>query len=166
MRLYAMQHLGIQRSIGHLPNGALATATHKMFTKIANQPKEETSGYALEVLTNWNGETAAQDPDVIRLALATAADTSRPNDVRISALFAAGQASLELARQLAADSTQPIHLRKTAAACLGEFGNESDLAILRGLSNESSRLAQAAEPAHQKIRQRLDNPKNPKLISY
>jgi hypothetical protein len=166
MRLYAMQHLGIQRRIGHLPDGALATATHKMFTKIANQPREETSGYALEVLTNWNGENATQDPNIIRLALATAADTSRPNDVRISALLAAGKASLELARQLAADSTQPIHLRKTAAACLGEYGDESDLVILRKLSGESSRLAQAADPANQNIRQRLTNPKTPKLISY
>jgi hypothetical protein len=166
MRLYAMQHLGIQRRIGHLPDGALATVAHKMFTKIANQAKEETSGYALELLTNWNGETVSQDPDVIRLALATAADPSRPNDVRISALFAAGNASLELARQLAADSTQPIHLRKTAAACLGEYGNESDLVILWKLSSESSRLAQAADPAHQNIRQRLANPRTPKLISY
>ncbi|MES2982263.1 MAG: hypothetical protein V4727_08115 [Verrucomicrobiota bacterium] len=166
MRLYAMQHLNMQRRIGHLPDGALATETLKMFTENARQPKEETSGYALQVLTNWNGETATQDPDVIRLALATAADLTRPNDVRVSALFAAGKASLELARQLAADSAQPIHLRKTAVACLGDYGNESDLVILQKLSSESSRLAQAADPAHQNIRHRLTNPQTPKLISY
>jgi hypothetical protein len=166
MRLYAMQHLGTQRRIGHLPDSPLATEIYTALNELAGQPNEESSGTALDLLTTWHGENSTITPTLVSLALSTAADAKRPTDVRVSALFAAGAASLDLARQLAADPTQPVLLRKSSLACIGEYGNEADIVMMRTFRDQSSRLAQAAEPAIAQLRKRQQPMSKPKRTPY
>jgi len=166
MRLYALQHLGMQRRVGHL-TGALADEIHVMLETLAQEPAEEVSGTAIQVLASWDGaDDAEQDPATLQLALATAADTSRSVDIRVTAIHAAGSASLPLARKLAVDAAQPVMLRKASIARIGQHGDVQDLASLTALAGESTRLAQAAEPAQAAIRNRLDHPSAPKPVPY
>jgi hypothetical protein len=165
MRLYALQHLNAQRHIGHLPDGPLADEIHAMLQEIARSSEEECSGYAIQVLVTWQGGTTI-DPSLQQLALATAADASRPVDVRVTAIHAAGPASLPLARTLATQAAEHVLLRKAAIALIGAHGTDEDFPSLETLRRESSRLAQAAEPALLAIRGRLANPDSPAPLPF
>jgi len=165
MRLYALQHLNAQRRIGHLPDGRLSDEVHSTLFKIAHAKEEQCSGYAIQVLVSWHGGEDS-DPSLQQLALATAADTARPVDIRVTAIHAAGSASLPLARTLATQSDEHVMLRKAAIARIGEHGTEADFPSLETLRRESSRLAQAAEPALLAIRHRLANPNAPAPLPF
>ena len=165
MRLYALQHLEVQRTNGRL-TGPLADEVHAILLQIAAAPDGQEAGLAIRFLAEWNGTDSPAQPDVISQALALAAADSRAVDVRVTALHAAGPAALPLARTLAADGGQPILLRKAAIACIGHHGSESDTADLRKLSAESSRLAQAADPAVHSIRHRTSRPNAPALVPF
>lgn len=154
MRLYAMQHLGIQRRIGQL-EGLLADEIEATLHTLATRKDGEESGYALDMLTTWNDAQALpSSPAIQELALSIAADPARSLDVRVSALHASGPSSLELARKLALDTAAPMPLRKAAIARIGHHGSAQDLAALAELQKQNSRLAQAAEPAQLSIRNR------------
>lgn len=165
MRLYAMQHLNAQRRVGHLPDGPLADEVHASLRKIAHGSEEECSGYAIQVLISWDGGEES-DPSLQQLALATAADTARPVDIRVTALHAAGPASLALARTLATRTEEHVMLRKAAIARIGELGTEADFPSLETLLRENSRIAQATEPALLAIRSRIANPDKPRPLPY
>lgn len=157
MRLYALQHLGIQRRVGQL-HGPLADEILSTLQTLARRKDGEESGYALDMLATWNdAEMAPATPAVQELALAIASDPGRSLDVRVSALHASGSSSLELARKLALDTTAPMPLRKAAIARIGHHGSAQDLVVLAELKKHSSRLAQAAEPAQVAIRSRNHN---------
>jgi hypothetical protein len=165
MRLYAIQHLGVQRSAGNL-TGALADEIHTMLGQIAAAPDGQESGAAVRLLAEWDGGETPVNPDVILQALEIAADDSRPVDVRVTALHAAGQDALPLARKLAGETGQHALVRKAAIASIGRHGDEADTAALRDLSAESSRLAQAAKPALLSIRRRAANPGAPAPVPF
>jgi len=165
MRLYALQHLEVQRTSGHL-TGPLAEEVRAIFLHIAAMPDGQESGLAVRFLAEWDGNHSPADPDVIAQALALAASDSRAVDVRVTALHAAGPAALPLARTLATDVKQPMLVRKAAIACIGHHGGQSDAADLQKLSAESSRLAQAADPALQTIQHRAANPDTPAPIPF
>jgi hypothetical protein len=158
MRLYAIQHLSIQRRIGHL-TGILADEVRATLETLAREPGEEVSGGAILLLASWDGaDDEGNDASVQQLALATAADRDRPVDIRVTAIHAAGPASLPLSRTLASDSASPVLLRKAAIAGIGRYGSAEDLDMLAELKAESSRIAQAAGPARETIQARLSNP--------
>jgi hypothetical protein len=165
MRLYAIQHLGVQRSAGNL-TGALADEIHAMLGQIAAAPDGQESGAAVRLLAEWDGDETPVNPDVISQALDIAADDSRPVDVRVTALHAAGQDALPLARKLAGETDQHALVRKAAIASIGRHGGETDTEALRKLSAESSRLAQAAGPALLSIRKRIANPGAPAPVPF
>lgn len=165
MRLYALQHLEVQHLAGRL-TAPRAREIHTMLLQIAATPDGQEAGLAIRLLAQWDGAGPAIDPDVAIQAITLAADTSRALDARVTALHAAGPAGLALARELASDDTQPTLLRKASIALIGTHGSESDLAQLQKLSAESSRLAQAAEPATRTIRQRSATPHAPALIPF
>lgn len=166
MRLYALQHLGMQRQIGHL-TGVLADEIHAMLESLARKPGEEVAGTAIQILASWNGsENSKPDLSIQQLALATAADPSRSVDIRVTAIHAAGSASLPLARTIASDSTQPVMLRKAAISRIGDHGDTQDISELTALRGESIRIAQAAEPAIKAIQFRLDHPNAPEPTPY
>lgn len=165
LRLYALQHLNAQRHLGHLPDGPLANEIHAMLEDIARSSDEECTGYAIQALVTWHGGTAL-DPSLQQLALATAADVSRPVDVRVTAIHAAGPASLALARALATQATEHVLLRKAAIALIGAHGSDEDFPSLETLRQENSRLAQAAAPALHAIRSRLAQPDSPAPIPF
>jgi hypothetical protein len=167
MRLYALQHLGAQRRAGQLADGPLSEKVRTSLLELAKSREEEVSGYAIDLLTSWDGGGDGEpEPSIRDLALATAADTSRPVDIRVTALHAAGSASLPLARALAARSDEHVMLRKAAIARIGEHGTAGDLASLETLRAESSRLAQAATPALAKLQKRQHSTAEPDLAPY
>lgn len=157
MRLYALQHLGVQRSIGHL-TGPVADEVRASLHTLAAQPGCSVAGTALTNLTLWDGPETAPDPALVALALKLAEDPACEVDVRVSALHTAGAASLPLARRLAPDTTQPMQLRKAAIARIGQHGVVADRAALETLIAENYRIAQAAEPALRTLEHRLSNP--------
>jgi hypothetical protein len=152
MRLYALQHIDLQRSSGNLTS-AIAEEVQTTLLELAQASESEVAGSALVALVNWNGPESAPSEKLIQLANQLAADTARPVDIRVTAIHAVGHHTLELARTLATDLTQPVLVRKAAIACIGKHGSESDTAALQQLAQENFRIAQAAEPALQSIRQ-------------
>ena len=157
MRLYALQHIGVQRGQGRL-KGKIADRIYTLLEGQAGQADPEVAGTAIQLLVGWNRDQATADPDDIARAIGIANDTSLPTDVRITALHAAEAHALESARVLAADPSQPVLLRKAAIALIGQHGSENDIARLEIYARENFRLAQAAEPARTTIRRRLTNP--------
>jgi hypothetical protein len=157
MRLYALQHIGLQRSAGRL-TGELADGIEADLRVLAAAPDGEVAGTAIALLAEWGGENVPADIGILAHAVEIAADDSRPVDVRVTALHAAAAQALPLARKLAGNSKQPVLLRKAAIGCIGIYGGETDFPALETLSGESSRLAQAADPAMNSIRRRLSNP--------
>lgn len=165
MRLYAIQHLGLQRQEGRL-SGALAEEIQATLHKFATGPDSEVAGSAVALLAVWDGPASPSDPAVLTQAVKIAADATRPVDVRVTALHAGGPEALELARELAVDATQPVILRKSAIACIGTYGSAEDFTQLEALGSENFRLAQASQPALRKIRDRLANPNPPALVPF
>ncbi len=166
IRLYAMQHLGMQRSIGHL-TGELADEIHSLMETLAKKSGEEVSGTAIQVLASWDGaDNAENDPSTRQIALATASDSNRPVDIRVTAIHAAGSSVLPLARDLARNPSESVMLRKAAISQIGQHGDMQDVITLNTLAGESSRLAQAAEPALAEIRKRLSGKITAEPIPY
>jgi len=165
MRLYALQHIGSQRSAGSL-TGALADEIRATLETFAADPGGDLSGLAVALLVAWNEPETETDTASLELALATAADRARPPDVRVAALHAAGTASLPLARTVSTDTSEPVILRKAAISRLGCHGDAGDLAVLENLRRESGRLDQAVDPALVSLRSRLANPAAPQPIPY
>ena len=157
MRLYALQHIDIQRSVGNL-TGPHADKTYEILEQLAKESDGKVAGSALVALTNWDGPKVPPSEKLVKLALQLAADTNRTVDVRITAIHAVGNGALELARTLATDLTQPVMIRKASIACIGKYGTESDTASLKQLAKENFRIAQAAEPALAAITNRIANP--------
>ncbi|QTN31239.1 hypothetical protein HZ994_02465 [Akkermansiaceae bacterium] len=155
MRLYALQHLNLQRRTGRLPDGALAD---EVLAAVRGMSSDNgVAGYVIEILATWDGgEDAEPTPEILRIALSTAADPSFPTDVRVTAIHAAGSASVPLARTIATDAGEHTMLRKAAIALIGRYGSPADLGFLETIRSESARLAQAAEPAIARLRERPD----------
>ena len=165
MRLYALQHIGVQRSAGHL-TGTLADEIHATLVAFANDTESDVSGTAIALLADWDGVEGDPPEAIQAIAAATAADRSRPVDVRVSAIHAAGPASLEVARTIAPDVTEPVILRKAAIARIGRHGGEGDLTALGELQSENTRIAQATTPARQSIQDRVAGRTRPDPIPY
>jgi hypothetical protein len=163
MRLYALQHIGTQRSAGRL-SGTMADDIHTTLETIANKPEGALSGLAVALLLAWDGNES--DPAHLKTALAAASDRARPADVRVTSLYAAGSASLPLARTVSGDTAEPTILRKAAISRLGAHGEASDLALLEKLRGESGRLDQAVLPALASLRSRLADPNAPHPVPY
>ena len=157
MRLYALQHIDLQRSIGNL-TGPMAEEVHSNLHQLAQAADSEVAGSALVVLVNWDGRDSKPSEKIIALANQLAGDNTRTTDIRVTAIHAVGEHTLALARTLATDLTQPIQVRKAAIACIGQHGSEADTATLNQLAKENFRIAQAAEPALKTIRHRTANP--------
>jgi hypothetical protein len=156
MRLYALQHIGLQRADGRL-TGSLAEEIHTSLREFTTGSNGDVAGSAVTLLAEWDGSNTAA-PDVLDEASKIAADSGRPVDVRLSAFHAAGSRALPLARELAIDIKEPVILRKSAISCIGRYGVEADTAVLSDLAAENARLAQAAQPALLSIRRRSANP--------
>ena len=165
MRLYALQHLEVQRNQGRL-TGALADETRVMLKHHAFDEQSEVAGIALANLLTWDGPNSSASTDLIELALQITEDSHRPADVRVTALHAIGEHALELSRRLASDAQQVTHVRKAAIACIGQHGNQADVQTLQALSKENFRIAQAAKPALAAIRHRATKPAPRKLIEF
>ena len=153
MRLYALQHIELQRSVGHL-TGPLAEEIRGTLKTLAYDPQSEVAGTALVNLTLWEGKETPPSQDLINLALELAADTQRTDDIRVTALHSVHEHSLELSRKLATDLKQSVHVRKAAIAWMGKYGSEADADTLRELAQENFRIAQAAKPALEAINSR------------
>jgi len=165
LRLYALQHIGLERG-SHRIKGELAEEIHHTLSNLAAEPDGEVAGLAVALLTAWNGNDASipVDEKDLQVALDIAADPKRSPDNRVTAIHAAGPASLPLARRIAGDSSEPIFVRKAAVARIGFHGDATDFGLLEKLRGENSRLAQAAEPALRSVRDRLAHPSAPQLI--
>lgn len=157
MRLYAVQHIELQRSNGNL-KGFIADEILTTLQQLAQTTDSEVAGSALVALVNWDGPSTQPSHKLIVLANQLAGDTARSVDIRVTAIHAVGHHTLALARTLATDLSQPVQVRKAAISCIGKHGSESDTTALQQLANENSRIAQAAEPALKTIRQRTANP--------
>lgn len=151
MRLYAVQHLALQRSIGNL-TGEAADESLGLLQQLIQNTDSEVAGSALVALVNWEGLESKPSEKLIVLANQLAGDSTRTVDIRVTAIHAVGEHTLSLARKLATDLAQPVQVRKAAIACIGQHGTESDTATLQQLAQENFRIAQAAEPALKNIR--------------
>ena len=163
MRLYALQHIELQRSVGHLV-GPMADEIRATLIELAYDPQSEVAGTALVNLTLWDGEETKPSQDLIDLALEIAADTQRTDDIRVTALHAIKEHSLQLSRKLATDLEQSVHVRKAAIGWMGQYGSESDTEALQKLAQENFRIAQAANPALEAIRNRKNGKPTRTLI--
>lgn len=165
MRLYALQHLGLRYAACESPEQERIRA---LVRAILADPQSPVAGTALVLSRLW--ETPDQPGEIPSLesARVIAADPARPVDVRVAALHVAGDdpGVLPLARRLAADSAQPVILRKSALNLIGRHGAAEDLALLRRCGDESSRLAQAGEPAARSLEDRLAGRPMPILRPY
>lgn len=165
MRLYALQHIDAQRSIGKL-SGAMAEEARAILWEIASDPRSKVSGTALIALIRWDGPDQTPEQTLLDLAVQLVADPERPVDIRVTALHASGERSLPLARQLASETNHPIHLCKATIANIGKYGNQSDIAVLEELERENFRIAQAVTPAMKGIRHRALNHRPRQLIPF
>ena len=164
LRLYALQHLDLQRSSGRLPD-AMADQVVAALTTMAQDGSSPVAGTALVNLTTWEGRDTQPGQSLVDLALEIAADSSRADGIRVTALHSIDEHSLPLARDLAPDTKQPVHVRKAAIALIGEHGAETDVALLKQLADENFRIAQAAKPALEAIRVRGEQAEPRTLIS-
>ncbi len=163
MRLYALQHIRTLRSAGSL-SGSLAGEIRATLETMAGDAGGALSGLAVAILVDWDENQS--DPAELRRALAIASDRSRPADVRVAALHAAGESVMALARGVSRDTAEPLILRKAAVSRLGNHGGADDLEILETLRGESGRLDQAVRPAIDTLRSRLSDPTAPKPQPY
>jgi hypothetical protein len=164
LRLYALQHLGIQREHGRL-TGSLAEKVHATLLALAHEKNGPCAGKAISLLAIWDG-TATDPADTRATAARIASDSKRPVDVRVDAIHAAEAQGLEAARLIAADTTAPVILRKAAIARIGDHGDSSDLDSLDQLTRENHRIAQAAAPALAHLRHRLATPAVPAPLPF
>lgn len=164
MRLYALQHIGLQRGQGHLVD-ELAQQVRTTLQKLAYDEESVVAGTALVNLIACDGSETESSEELIQLALKLAADPKRSDDIRVTALHSIGQQSLQLSRDLAVDTSQPIHVRKAAIAWIGKHGSEADTEVLQQLARENFRVAQAAGPALDAIRHRAKKTEPRTLIS-
>ena len=162
MRLYALQHIRTQRNAGRLA-GDEAGAIHATLQQLADDAAGRLAGLAVTLLIEWDG---GGDARPVETALATAADRERAADVRVSALHAAGEEALGLARTISADSGEPVILRKAAIARMGSDGGSADVPALESLLRINARLDQAVVPALARLRERLENPHTPQPVPY
>lgn len=165
MRLYALQHIGMQRSADRL-TGTLADQARDLLLRQSGEADTEVCGSAIHLLLTWNKEQTEAEPDLIARALEIVTSSARPIDARITALHAAERHALATARNIAADSSQPILFRKAAIALMGKHGSENDLAALQAFAEENFRLAQAADPARTAIEHRSKNPDRPQPLPF
>ena len=165
LRLYALQHIDSLRKSGHLPR-PLSEEIPATLLALAASSGSDVAGTAIHLLAEWDGPAADAPPAILELAAHTAADRSRPVDIRVSAIHTAGPAALDAARVIAADTTEPVILRKAAIARIGHDGTAADLDTLKSLGTESARIAQAADPAIHHLQLRLRNPNAPAPIPY
>jgi hypothetical protein len=172
MRLYAMQHIQSQLMAGRL-DMSLAAQIHDFLHQQILLADSELAGTALVILVEWHnnhnqtlGHVLTKQNDIPARAAQIAADSSRPVDVRVTALQAAGAHATDIARIIAPDAAQPVLVRKAAIAIIGTHGGENDLFVLKKLASENARLAQAAEPAQTNILQRLANNTRPSLVPF
>jgi len=156
MRLYALQHIEIQRTIGNL-TGPVADNARAALHQLAHEADGQVVGTALVALAEWDGLETPPSQELVELALVLAADIECAVDVRVTAIHAVGDRTLPLARTLASDTEQPVHVRKAAIACIGKYGTNEDTETLQQLASENFRIAQAAEPALKAIRHRETN---------
>ncbi len=172
LRLYALQHLGIYHPSLSEP---LRSEVGRRVAELAYRSTDEVSGTALQLVEQWKGELGAdletvalEDRSAVALQIIT--DTTRPMDVRISAIQAAAEGgfgeALPAARTIAADPAEGALLRKSAIYLIGQLGVETDTALLTRCAKESIRLAQAAEPALAELTARIENRPTPKLTPY
>lgn len=165
MRLYALQHIGVRyEAAGPADRQRLRALVQGILT----DPASETAGTALVLWRSWEESAGPGDMSLLESGRAIVADAGRPVDVRVSALHAIGDdpAVLELARAIAPDGTHPLLLRKAALNLIGRHGTEQDLTVLRLCGQESSRLAQAGEPAARVLKDRLAGIPQPVLYPY
>ncbi|MBT7960097.1 MAG: hypothetical protein HN759_12280 [Akkermansiaceae bacterium] len=165
MRLYALQHLELQRSAGNL-DGALADEIKKNLQELTSKQGSQTAGTALAMLIKWDGSETPPDPELVSLALGLVKDSERPVDIRVTAIHTVGDEALATARVLAFDTTQPTMVRKAAIACIGRHGSAADMAKLKSLKGASFRITQATRPAIQLIRKRLSNKSGAEPIPF
>jgi hypothetical protein len=163
MRLYALQHLGVRYDTA-TPD--CQNRLRDLVRHILSDPESQTAGTALVLWERWEHSTGPDSVSSMDLSRGMVMDTSRPVDVRVSALHSIGDdpGVLDLARTIALDLTQPVILRKAALSLIGRHGQSSDLALLQRCSQENPRLAQAGNPAAVDLKLRLNSSKQPVLI--
>lgn len=164
LRLYALQHLGI--NYGHA--GAEVQARLRgLVQRLLADADEEAAGTALVLWREWEGAEPGAVSSLER-SRAMVMDKSRPLDVRVSALHAIGEdpSVLDLSRVIAPDSSQPVILRKCAVNLIGRHGAARDVSLLRECVQESPRLAQAGKPALRALEFRLAGRREPVRAAY
>ena len=162
LRLFAMQHLTLwyHRETSEQKRREIVA----LLEALAEKPGEETAGSAVLFLNDLQRGTAATGGAVVkadvidRAALKLAADTSAKHDVRISALHTCCARNireiLPAARQIAADTSAVIPLRKAAVYSIGQLGAAEDRELLKSLGKEVPDLRPATGPALKSLQAR------------
>lgn len=160
IRLYALQHISFWFSSETDP--ARKQQLANLLADLSTSGNE--AGTATLVMSDLqrSGQLPvdkATSAAIERAALRLAADKTSPTDVRITALHTISDrkitAALPEARRIAEDRTEHLLLRKAAIFTIGRLGNPADdTALLKRLTEEHPRLAQAATPALGKLQTR------------
>jgi len=162
LRLYAMQHLSLwyHRETSEQKRREIVA----LLESLAEKPGEETAGSAVLFLNDLQRGAAATGGAVVkvevidRAALKLAADTSAKHDVRISALHTCVSRNIKeilpAAREIAADTSAVIPLRKAAVYSIGQLGADNDRVLLESLGKKVPDLRPATGPALKNLQAR------------
>lgn len=154
LRMYALQHIALW-----IPDETVAEKRDAMVAylhTLLKRPNDPLAGSAILFLTDLEHSghiprSAETDAQFQAAAQRLVSDSSTRPDVRISVLHACVDRKqsdiLPTAREIAADSTQMIPLRKAAIHSVGRMGSKEDIALLESLATENKDLSAAITPA-------------------
>ncbi len=159
LRLYALQHISLWYA--KATEEAEKQRMISLLETLATREEEETAGCAVPMLSDLQREGMKQGAPVIddeRIAKAShhlVANTTAPQDVRISAIHACvdrmDAAPLPELRKIAADDSLVSTLRKAAICAIGQLGDEEDLKLLESLPQADGNLSMAVNPARKAL---------------
>jgi hypothetical protein len=160
LRMYALQHISLW--IPDEPSTEKRQALIDHLKRLAVNPADPLAGSAVLFLSDLKNDgiinEQINDSETLgQASLKIMSDNKAAPEVRISALHACveqGYAeALPNARDIAADTTLMIPLRKAAIHYIGTFGTAEDAARLESLAAQKPELTAASKPALARLRQ-------------
>jgi hypothetical protein len=160
LRMYAMQHIFLW--IPDEPDEGKRGEMMSYLKRVADTPSDIHSGAAVMFLSDLelrnDQKQKTSDEETINLAALRLVENQEVNPAAlISALHTCTERgvtdALPVARQLAADETKMIPLRKAAIHAIGRLGEPEDVVFLDKLARAESNLKAAIDPAKKNLQE-------------
>jgi hypothetical protein len=158
LRMYAMQHIFLW--IPDEKDQEKREAMMAYLKRVSETPSDIHSGAAVMFLSDLEMREdqkvdVSDEAAISRAALRLVGNAEVNPAARISALHTCTERNvtdaLPIAREIAADGSKMIPLRKAAIHAIGQLGNSDDIEILEKLALNSTDLKAAIDPALSKL---------------